>query len=69
MKDVKSYARRKDIAVESAFDNTLIGSGMVPPELCPEAYSLSLRTVLFPIYPRLSLADAEKVAKLILTLP
>jgi len=69
MKDVKAYARRKDIAVESAFDNTLIGSGMVPPEKCPEAYSLSLRTVLFPIYPRLGATDAGKVAKLILTLP
>jgi dTDP-4-amino-4,6-dideoxygalactose transaminase len=69
MKDVKAYARRKDIAVESAFENTLIGSGLVPIELCPEAYSLSLRTVLFPIYPRLSMIDAGRVAKLILTLP
>jgi dTDP-4-amino-4,6-dideoxygalactose transaminase len=69
MKDVKTYARRKDIAVDSAFENTLAGSGLVPQGQCPEAYSLSLRTVLFPIYPRLSMADAGKVAKLILTLP
>jgi dTDP-4-amino-4,6-dideoxygalactose transaminase len=69
VKDVKAYARRKEIAVESAFENTLIGSGIAPPEKCPEAYSLSLRTVLFPIYPRLSIADAGKVAKLIQTLP
>ena len=69
MKDVKAYARRKEIAIESAFENTLAGSGIVPPEQCPEAYSLSLRTVLFPIYPRLAMADAGKVAKLIQTLP
>ena len=69
VKDVKAYAKRKDIVVESAFENTLIGSGLVKPEQCPEAYSLSLRTVLFPIYPRLKMTDAEKVAKLILTLP
>ena len=69
VKDVKSYARRKEIAVESAFENTPIGRGMVPPEQCPEAYSLSLRTVLFPLYPRLGMADAGKVAKLIQTLP
>ena len=69
VKDVKAYARRKDITVESAFENTLVGSGMVKPEQCPEAYSLSLRTVLFPLYPRLSMANAGKVAKLILTLP
>jgi dTDP-4-amino-4,6-dideoxygalactose transaminase len=69
VKDVKTYARRKEVAVESAFDNTPVGCGMVPPEQCPEAYSLSLRTVLFPLYPRLSKADAGKVAKLIMTLP
>jgi len=69
MKDVKTYARRKEIEVENAFENTLAGSGLILAEQCPEAYSLSLRTVLFPIYPRLRMADAEKVAKLILTLP
>ena len=67
MKDVKAYARKKDIAIESAFDNTLVG--MVSQEQCPEACSLSLRTVLFPLYPRLGMTDAGKVAKLILTLP
>ena len=67
--DVKTYAKRKDIAVESAFENTLAGSGMVSREECPEAYSLSLRTVLFPLYPRLGMTNAGKVAKLIQTLP
>jgi len=69
VKDVKAYARKKDIAVENAFDNTLAGSGIVPPDQCPEAYSLSLRTVLFPLYPRLKISDAERIARLILTLP
>jgi dTDP-4-amino-4,6-dideoxygalactose transaminase len=69
MKDVIAYAKRKDIAVENAFENTLIASGMVSPDQCPEAYSISLRTVLFPLYPRLSMAAAGKIAKLILTLP
>jgi len=69
VKDVKAYARKKNTAVENAFENTLVGSGIIPPEQCPEAYSLSLRTVLFPLYPRLKLSDAERIAKLILTLP
>ena len=69
VKEVKAYARRKDISIESAFENTLVGSGIVPPEQCQEAYSLSLRTVLFPLYPRLRMVDAERVAKLIMTLP
>jgi len=69
VKDVKSYARKKETVVENAFENTLVGNGIIPPEQCPEAYSLSLRTVLFPLYPRLRMSDAEKIAKLILTLP
>jgi dTDP-4-amino-4,6-dideoxygalactose transaminase len=69
VKDVKAYARRKEIEVENAFGATPAGTGMTTPEQCPGAYSLSLRTVLFPIYPRLSMADAGKVAKLIQTLP
>jgi dTDP-4-amino-4,6-dideoxygalactose transaminase len=68
-KDVKAYAKRKDIAVESAFEDSLIGSGLVTPALCPEAYSLSLRTVLFPLYPRLRVSETEKVAKLIVSIP
>jgi dTDP-4-amino-4,6-dideoxygalactose transaminase len=94
LKDVKAYARKKDILVESAFENTLIGFALTadrgaaffpaaafPPsedgknsvsrfqDLCPEAYSLSLRTVLFPLYPRLSSPEVERVSKLIVTLP
>jgi dTDP-4-amino-4,6-dideoxygalactose transaminase len=69
MKDVKAYAKRKDIEVENAFEDTLMGAGLVPQELCPESYSLSLRTVLFPLYPRLSGSEVDRIAKLILTLP
>ena len=69
MKDVVAYAKKKDIAVESALEDTLMGAGMVPAGLCPEAYSLSLRTALFPLYPRLSGPEIEKVSKLIMTLP
>jgi dTDP-4-amino-4,6-dideoxygalactose transaminase len=69
VKDVKAYAKKKDTAVENAFENTLVGAGIIPPEQCPESYSLSLRTVLFPLYPRLKMTDAERISKLILTLP
>jgi len=74
MKDARAYAKRKDIAVESAFENTPAGhapeeNGTDIPVKCPEAFSLSLRTLLFPIYPRLTMADAGKVSKLIQALP
>jgi dTDP-4-amino-4,6-dideoxygalactose transaminase len=69
VKDVKTYAKRKDIEVDLAFDTTLAGSGAIPSAQCPCAYSASLRTVLFPLYPRLGSQAAERVAKLIMTLP
>jgi dTDP-4-amino-4,6-dideoxygalactose transaminase len=68
MKDVRAYAKKKDIAVESAFTETIVGCGSVAGQ-CPEAYSLSLRTALFPLYPRLRASEIEKVSKLIGTLP
>jgi dTDP-4-amino-4,6-dideoxygalactose transaminase len=81
LKDVKAYARKKDILVESAFENTLMGFALTAEgeeggnpgsrfqDRCPEAYSLSLRTVLFPLYPRLSSSEVERISKLIVTLP
>jgi perosamine synthetase len=67
LKDVIAYARKKDIIVESAFENTLAASGLCGD--CHVASSLALRTVLFPLYPRLRSSDAEHVARLIMTLP
>ncbi|MDR2941026.1 MAG: DegT/DnrJ/EryC1/StrS family aminotransferase [Treponema sp.] len=67
LKDVIAYARKKDIIVESAFENTLAASGLCGN--CPVGSSLALRTVLFPLYPRLRSSDAERVSRLIMTLP
>jgi dTDP-4-amino-4,6-dideoxygalactose transaminase len=68
MKDVAAYARKKEIIVESAFEQSLAGAG-IDSGLCPVSYSLSLRTVLFPLYPRLRSQEAERVSRLIMTLP
>ena len=67
LKDVIAYARKKEIIVESAFENTIAGAGLSGN--CTVSNSLSLRTVLFPIYPRLRSQEAERVSKLIMTLP
>ena len=69
LKDVVAYARKKEIVVESAFEQSLAGTGISEPENCPASHSLSLRTVLFPLYPRLRSQEAERVSKLIMTLP
>jgi len=69
MKDVAAYARKKEIIVESAFEQSLAGAGISDSVLCPVSHSLSLRTVLFPLYPRLHAEDAQRVSRLIMTLP
>jgi perosamine synthetase len=69
MKDVRSYALKKEVIIENAFEDTLMGRGLCKQETCPNAYSLSLRTALFPLYPRLTASQVEKVAKVIATLP
>jgi len=69
MKDVAAYARKKEIIVESAFEQSLAGAGISDSALCPVSHSLSLRTVLFPLYPRLHVQDAQRVSRLIMTLP
>jgi dTDP-4-amino-4,6-dideoxygalactose transaminase len=69
MKDVSVYARKKEIIVESAFEQSLAGAGISDATLCPASHSLSLRTVLFPLFPRLHSHDAQRVSKLIMTLP
>jgi len=69
LKDALVFARKKDIALESAFENTIVGVSAGDNLNCPLSYSLSLRTVLFPLYPRLRQSEAERVSKLILAIP
>jgi dTDP-4-amino-4,6-dideoxygalactose transaminase len=67
LKDVISYAKKKDIEVGNAFENTIAGSALC--DDCPVSGSLVLRTVIFPMYPRLRSHDVEQVSRLIMTLP
>ena len=67
LKDVVSYAKKKDIILENAFDKTAAGAGACGG--CGVSNSLAMRTVLFPVYPRLRSADVERVSRLIMTLP
>ena len=69
LKDVVAYARKKEIVIESAFEQSIAGAGISAPERCPVSHSLSLRTVLFPLYPRLRSQEVERVSKLIMTIP
>ena len=67
LKDVVAYAKKKEIQLDNAFDKTIAGFGVC--ENCPFSNSLALRTVLFPMYPRLRSSEVERVSRLIMTLP
>jgi dTDP-4-amino-4,6-dideoxygalactose transaminase len=67
LKDVIAYAKKKEIVIENAFENTIASAGIG--DSCPVSSSLVLRTVLFPLYPRLRSGDVERVSRLIMTLP
>src|SRR5574344_315615 len=69
-KDVKQYAQRKDIEVRPAFENSIIAlrqESLAGDCIC--ANSLLLRTALFPLYPRLGQKDAQRIVKVLSSLP
>lgn len=68
-KDAKTYAGRKDVSVAFAFEDTLVSKYPDFAKSCPVAYSLLLRTIVFPLYPRLGSAQVSRISKVLATLP
>ena len=68
-KDVKQYAQKKDITIQPAYENAVVSVFNNLCGTCREADSLYLRCALFPLYPRLGSAKAQKIAKVLATLP
>ena len=69
-KDAKQYAGRKDIEIRPAYEDSVIA--LKDEELsgtCKKAKALFLRTVLFPLYPRLGSEAVTKITKVLGTLP
>jgi dTDP-4-amino-4,6-dideoxygalactose transaminase len=52
-----------------AFDDTCAAAGMVPEGSCPLAASLVNRSVAFPLNQRIGKTAAQKIAKVLATLP
>lgn len=69
MKDVKSYAKKKDVETIGAFEGFLIDGEIIPETECRNARSFLLRCILFPLHPRLGKTQVQKVAKVLATLP
>ncbi len=69
-KDVKAYAQKKGIEICQAFENSIIAyrnEELSPKCVC--ANSLFMRCALFPLYPRLGQKDAERIVKVLSSLP
>ncbi len=69
LKEVSRYARKNGVMIELAFSNSSLALEPSDYRKCPNASSLLLRTVVFPIYPGLSVRNTETIARLLSTLP
>lgn len=70
LKDAKQYANKKDIELCQAYADSVI-SALNDEEMqsLKVSKSLFLRTVLFPLYPRLGSESVTKISKILSTLP
>ena len=68
-KDVKAYTAKKDIEIQLAFAGSVIALKDELSQTCIHAKSLLLRTAHFPLYPRLTHVQTEKIVKVLGTLP
>jgi dTDP-4-amino-4,6-dideoxygalactose transaminase len=69
VKDVRAYAKKKDVDTVMAFDDTCAAAGSVPEGVCPLAASLVNRSVAFPLNQRIGKTAALKISKVLATLP
>ena len=61
--------RRRTSRRVTAFEDSLVGKGFVPEGTCPNARSLLLRSLLFPVHQRVGAAGSQKIARVLATLP
>jgi perosamine synthetase len=69
MKEVRQYAMKKNVDTVPAFADSIAALEDSPAAHCPNARSLVLRCLLFPLYPMLGKRDVEAVCRVLATLP
>jgi dTDP-4-amino-4,6-dideoxygalactose transaminase len=69
VKDVRAYAKKKEVDTVMAFDGSCAAAGLVPDGQAPQAASLANRALAFPLHPRIGKTAAQKIAKVLATLP
>ncbi len=69
VKDVRAYAKKKEVDTALTFEDSCVARGFVPEGACPAAASLSNRCVTFPLHARIGKTGAQKIARVLATLP
>jgi perosamine synthetase len=69
MKEARAYAMKKNVETVPAFAEAAVSRDDAEDFACPNARSLMLRSLLFPLYPMLGRRDVETVQKVLATLP
>lgn len=67
--EVQRYARKKGVETLMAFSGRFLDESIRSIETCPKAKSLSLGTLLFPLYPTLGKKDVQLIVKILSTMP
>ncbi|RPJ09565.1 MAG: DegT/DnrJ/EryC1/StrS aminotransferase family protein [Spirochaetaceae bacterium] len=69
VKDARSFAKKKGMDTQMAFNESIITTDDAIYNEFPNAKSLLLRCVLFPLYPALGRKNVETIAKVLQALP
>jgi dTDP-4-amino-4,6-dideoxygalactose transaminase len=69
LKDARQYAMKKNVETIQAFTESAVSRDDMAEFTCPNARSLMLRCLLFPLYPMMGRREVETVQKVLATLP
>ena len=69
VKEIQTYALKKNIETTLAFKGCCLEEGMEEDFQCPEAETLVLNCILFPLYPNLGRQNSEQISRVLATLP
>ncbi len=69
VKEIQAYALKKNIKTTLAFKGCCLEEGQDYSIHCPEAETLVLNCILFPLYPTLGKQNSETITRVLATLP
>jgi dTDP-4-amino-4,6-dideoxygalactose transaminase len=69
IKEIQSYVLKKNVETTLAFKGCCLEEGQDFPVNCPEAETLVLNCILFPLYPSLGKQNSDLITRILATLP